>query len=303
MNDFATSNKALCRQYPRGYWPASTLRVISLDDLETDIKVTDIQKLFPSESFSSCGDDSFLTPFEYDTSSSYFTANDTLQNDERYMNDEVDKQSSSFHDIPKSIYTSKLYDDKVGPFEVTSEGIGVIPLPDDCLSVGSLESDTEDLIYDPLTLTCDGLWNTDPFALVIQQQLGPFEVTSEGIGVIPLPDDCSSVGSLESDTDDLIYDPLTLTCDGLWNTDPFALVIQQQHDPQAIIHELSVTSNHFDCDGTSSSTLCVEEPDWGWDLSFQDFCESVVVPWKTHGWQCSSVSESARYFLPFELEL
>lgn len=64
-----------------GFWPASTLRVICLDEAEVDSGISYLQSLFPSDSFSlssTSGDgksvstisqDSLLTPFELDTSS------------------------------------------------------------------------------------------------------------------------------------------------------------------------------------------------------------------------------------------
>lgn len=62
--------------HPEGFWPASTLRVVCLDEHDIDTNISNLQKLFPSDSFSlitsdtaSISQDSLMTPFELDACS------------------------------------------------------------------------------------------------------------------------------------------------------------------------------------------------------------------------------------------
>lgn len=185
MNDFATDNQAL---YPchSGFWPANTLRVVDLDDLEdrNQRKETDVHKLFPSESFSlsnSSNDDgdsvsheSLLTPFKY-------TPNSRTKN--------PDTEWTVTPSIPSSIFAPTYQVAQVTPettdappprvaahrpIERMHEGTGIIPLPDDLSSTGSLDSmETEE--YASPCSCCDGLWNTDPPVFPKDDDVDPFE--------------------------------------------------------------------------------------------------------------------------------
>jgi len=216
MNDRSQNNDSILYHHHNnhGYWPAGALRVVSLDDLDHDMKQPDVHKLFPSESFStSSEDDSFLTPFEYETKSQSTTGSSS-----EYQ-DALETQSLGGDPcIPTSIFTSTFHHIETR-HERTSEGIGIIPYPDDCSSISSLDSD-----------------------------------------------EMSHDSSLSSSSDDL------------WDTDSTHLLAIPEDDN---VFEQSVTHYAHDNVGLTSP---LEEPEWGRDLSFQDYYEAVVIPWR-RSWQ------------------